>query len=129
MKKIHFLQLIRVPNSENMMKRLWGSFAILALIVAVASGCSGDPPPENAGKTAAELNVTTDKADLKARLEEMAESGVKGSGMAGMGESIERLRASDPALADELTTLLAQLEAANSESQVKSTARQMADKL
>jgi len=111
------------------MKRYWGCLALLALAVSVTTGCGGGPEAENIGKSAEELNVTTDKADLKARLQEIAESGVAGSALAGMHESIEKLKASDPDLADELLAMLHELESASSESQIKSTAKKMADKL
>ena len=80
-------------------------------------------------KTVEELNVTDSKEELKSRLQEIANTGMAGSALSGMRESIEALKSSDQALADELLPLLDQLESASGESKVKSLARQMADKL
>ncbi|HCS50382.1 hypothetical protein [Rubinisphaera sp.] len=105
---------------------------LLALIVctsfSIGCGPSG-PTPDLQGKTAEELNIADSKAELKTRLQEIADSGEAGSALAGLKESIESLKSTEGALAEELLSLYNQLESAKDASKIKSLASSMAAKL
>lgn len=101
---------------------------ILALFVFLCTlglnGCGGGA--ETPSIDADQANETTSTDELKSRLMEVAESGVAGSVLAGMRDSIE---ASGAANKQELLDLLTQLESEGNPAKVKSLAKQMADKL
>lgn len=101
---------------------------LLLSAVCLAPGCGGSGPT---GPTLSieEQNKTKSKADLKARLTEIATSGVGGSATAGMSSGIEELRAQDAKLADSLAADLKKLEAATTPADVKKIASGMAAKL
>ncbi|QDU37972.1 hypothetical protein Mal4_22910 [Maioricimonas rarisocia] len=104
----------------------------VAPCVLLWAGCTGQStsPPSEYEDTAEQ--VLSSKAELKERLEFVAESGFAGSGLAGIQNGIEQLRSTDAALADSLSTSLQQLEAADAAgngAKVKQIAKQMAAKL
>ncbi|TWT60534.1 hypothetical protein [Rubinisphaera italica] len=105
---------------------------LFALIVcssfSIGCGESG-PAPDLAGKSVGDLNAADTKAELKARLQEIADTGTAGSAVVGLKESIESLKSTDGAVADELLSLYNQLESATDKSKIKSLASSMAAKL
>ena len=94
----------------------------------LAAGCGGSGPvgPTVSGE---EQNKTKSKADLKARLTEIANSGVARSATAGMSSGIEELRAEDAKLADSLAADLKKLESTTTPADVKKIASGMAARL
>lgn len=102
---------------------------IFASLCFVFAGCSEKLESDLADKTVEELNQTSSKEELKNRLLVVAETGESGSSLAGMRESIEELKRTDPNIPDELLTLCEQLESASSASKVKSIAKKMAGML
>ncbi len=111
-----------------MLKKVATCFIFASICVAF-TGCSEKMESDLAGKKVEELNQASSKEDLKNRLLEVAESGEAGSSLAGMRESIEELKRTDPNIPDELLTLCEQLESASSASKVKSIAKKMAGML
>jgi len=103
------------------------SLLLLVSPLFVIAGCEGQAsgPPTNVEQQ----NQATSKADLKTRLQEIAKTGVAGSGTAGMSAGIESLRAENSALADDLLAALKKLESAKSPAEVTKLANEMAGKL
>lgn len=101
---------------------------LLLSVACLCAGCGGSGPT---GPTVSveEQNKTKSKTDLKARLTEIAGTGVGGSATAGMASGIEELRAQDAKLADSLAADLKKLEAATAPAEVKKIASGMAAKL
>lgn len=101
---------------------------LLLSVICLATGCGGSGP---VGPTVSveDQNKTKSKADLKARLTEIANSGVAGSATAGMSSGIEELRAEDAKLADSLAADLKKLEAATTPADIKKIASGMAARL
>jgi len=98
--------------------------AALALVWFAGCGSSGPAVPPEKPKEYASTN------DLKARLEEIAKTGVGGSAVMGFQESIEKtVRPKNAALADELLQDLKELEHATEAEQTKAIATRMAGKL
>lgn len=91
------------------------------------SGCGGGGMPP--GPTTQEVLKVSGKADLKKRLESVAESGAGGSGLAGISDSINELKATDSALAEALMKDYHALEQATQPNQIKPIAKRMAEKL
>lgn len=100
-------------------------FAGLLVLTFALCGCGGGgtaPPPP----TDTEPPAATDAADLKARINQVAESGTAGSGIASIRGGIESLNK------PELLKLVDSLEAADSAGdakKVKSVAKELAGKL
>ena len=101
---------------------------LLLSVACVTAGCGGGTPPGPI-VSVEEQNKTKSKADLKARLTEIANIGVAGSATAGMSAGIEALRGDDAKLADSLVADLKKLEAATTPADVKKIAGGMAAKL
>ncbi len=93
--------------------------AVSCLCLGLA-GCGG-PAPVVTTQTAPQ--VLADKAEIKQRLEGVAQSGNSGSALAGMREGIEKL--GDKALLSDFD----QLEKASTPEQVKQIAARMISKL
>lgn len=95
------------------------------------AGCGqGTSPASPVEDTAAQSLAS--KAELKTRLNEVAESGSVGSGMAGLRNGAEALKGSESALATGLLGDLDRLEKADQagkSDEVKSIAKSMAAKL
>jgi hypothetical protein len=110
----------------------WAAFGILACNLGGCGGGGPDAATIEANKKAADLESkfkVDSKEDLKKRLTDISQSGVGGSGMAGLRSSIEGLRGSDAALADALLADLKALEAARGPDEIKPIAAQMAARL
>lgn len=87
-----------------------------------SGGGAPSPPVE-------QTNQPTSNTELKQRLNEIAQSGQAGSALAGVRESIEQMKASDPQKAEALLKDLDKLESTGDPSQVKAIAKRMADQL
>lgn len=96
----------------------------LAGVLAGCGGSGGTGTPVDPGA----LNKAASRAELKTRLEEIAKSGVAGSGLAGMDASITSV-VEDAALQKELLEEYSKLSSAKGPAQVKSIATKMASKL
>jgi len=92
--------------------------ASLASSVGFVVGCGGAPAP-----VAAIDPSVKDKAELKSRLDGIAETGNAGSALAGMRQEIEKV--GDKSLAADMD----QLEKAQNPDAVKQIAKRMSDKL
>jgi hypothetical protein len=109
--------------------------AVFGILACNLAGCSGNGPnaaTAEANKKALDLESTMkvdSAADLKKRLTEISESGVAGSGLAGLRTSIEGLRSSNAALADALLADFSALQSARGPDEVKRVAAQMAARL
>ena len=106
------------------------ALVLSGLLLSSVSGCGGGG--ENVEIKNEDLNAkrqTTDKAELKNRLSQMAASGAAGSALAGLKPSIEGLRSSNASLADDLLKDLKQLEQATDPESIKAIAARMAAKL
>lgn len=114
---------------SHRVRQLAVTLLILSASLAGITGCGGGGGGSGTSIPVEQANMTNSKADLKARLTEIASTGAAGSGLAGMKESIEALKATDGPLAEGLLADLAKLEAASGESQVKTIAKGMAAKL
>ena len=104
---------------------------MMCLLCFSLSGCGDNvSPPSEVVDTAS--MALEGKAQIKAQLETVAESGFAGSGIAGIQNGIEALKSTDEALATSLLAELDKLQAAENEGnqgQVKSIAAGMAKKL
>lgn len=96
---------------------------LLLAFVAGLFGCAEQP-------VAVEETQEIMPADgIKARLQEVAASGMGGSALMGIRESLEAYKATDEQKANELLADLGNLEAAQDPEQVKRLASEMAAKL
>jgi hypothetical protein len=102
-------------------------FAFLASLIGLsACGQSGSAP---LNQTVEQQNAVNSKADLKARLQEIAKTSAAGSATVGMQGGIDSLKAENAKLADELTASLKKLESAKKPADVTRIANEMAAKL
>jgi len=99
----------------------WVSLCLAVLLAAAMSGCGGPSSSQKAGSTA--QPVIGSNAELKQRLNYIAESGQTGSALGGLQDSIKKLGKAD------LEKDLAELEQAKSPDAIKTIAKRMADKL
>ncbi len=98
-----------------------GVLSSMMLAVAFA-GCSPQSVPVEAPET-------TPTEALKRDLRTPAESGELGSEMIAIQDNIEQLKQTDPALAEELSQDLEQMQSAKDPSKVKAIAQEMLTKL
>src|SRR5262249_31646914 len=103
-----------------------GRALVLSLALGLVAGCEGKGP-DNPPIKPPEYNTSS---DLKTRLEEMAKTGIGGSGAMGMKESIDKaIRPTNAALADDLQNDLDELTKTTDVDQVKAIATRMIGKL
>ncbi|MFK7777561.1 MAG: hypothetical protein QM501_05510 [Gimesia sp.] len=103
---------------------------ILFLFVMTCVGCGGPGANDSAGNSdGSETNNINSTADMKSALETIAKSGEAGSAAMGFRETLESLKKTDSAKADELLSDLDKLESAKSPAATKKIAKQMAGKL
>jgi len=102
------------------------SAALLSL--TMLAGCGGSPAAGPSQSTDA-AHAVSGKAQLKERLEMMAQTGSGGSAVSGMRQGLDELKKTDAALADSLMKDLEALEKLQDQAAIKSAARKMADKL
>lgn len=99
-------------------------FRIIALFTILAVvGCGGEK------KTSVKPPVSPAATTAKAALQEIAQSGERGSGMMTLRESLEQLKQTDAAKGSALLSDLNALEKATDAAAVKAQAKAMADKL
>jgi hypothetical protein len=89
-------------------------------------GCKGEVEVQSTSET---VPVAPDKATLKARLSEIATTGVGGSATSGLRDGLLELKKTDDALATQLLQDLDRLERLQDSEQIKALAGSMADKL
>lgn len=109
---------------SHMLRALWP----LMISAVVLSGCGGTGTPPELPSTEKAMQVSG-KDQLKQRLESVAQSGAGGSGLAGIGEAIQALKATDASLAEQLQKDFSALEQAQSADQIKAIAGRMAGKI
>lgn len=97
------------------------SLCLAGLLVVMSSGCGDSPSSKSSGSSGSPVLKSND--ELKQRLNYIAQSGVTGSALGGMQDSIKK--AGKP----ELEKDFAELEKAKSPDAIKSIAKRMADKL
>jgi hypothetical protein len=107
-----------------MLRSLW----LLVISAMVLTGCGGTGSPPDLPSTEKALQVSG-KDQLKQRLESVAQSGAGGSGLAGISDAIQALKATDASLAEQLLKDLDALEKAQSADQIKAIAGRMAVKI
>ena len=113
-----------------------GKFGLLLFLLFLTlplTGCGGgidggsvegEAPPSQE-----QLDKPSSAADLKAKLNEIAESGVGGSALSGVQPFIDELKSSDAALAESLTKDFQSLSQQTEPAKIKSGAKAMAAKL
>lgn len=109
-----------------MVRRLFASVLAAVVGFSTMAGCGSGSSPAPSTEQAMKVSG---KEELKKRLTSVAETGAGGSGLAGMREAIVDLKASDPAVADQLLQDFVQLEQAQDAEQIKAIAQKMAAKL
>lgn len=109
------------------MRLLWS--LTLSSVCVWASGCGTNAPVAESVDPVKEKTAAS-SADLRKRLEEVASSGVSGSGLIGIKESIDHaVRPSNTKLADELTKEFNLLSQTSDPAEIKTIATRMAGKL
>jgi hypothetical protein len=96
------------------------SLCLAGLLAVALSGCGGSPSSKSTGSTSPEINSNQ---QLKERLDYIAKSGVTGSALAGMQETVKKTGKAD------LEKDYGELEKAKSPEEIKTIAKRMADKL
>lgn len=104
------------------------SWWLLMMSVVVLAGCGGTGTPPELPSTEKALQVSG-KDQLKQRLESVAQTGAGGSGLAGIREAIEAMKATDASLAEELLKDMESLDKAQTPDQIKAVAGRMAVKI
>lgn len=99
--------------------RIWAVAVVVALV-----GCTGDKPIPVAPPAAQSAT-----ASAKAVLDEVAQTGNRGSGMMQLRQDLEKLKQTDATRGTELLSDLDALEAASQPEAIKAKAKAMADKL
>jgi hypothetical protein len=93
----------------------------LALVgAAILAGCSNAPPSED---------ITAAPPPAKKMLEDVAQSGQLGSSALSIRDSLEQMKATDEAKANELLAEMDKLEKMGNPNDVKAQAKKMADRL
>jgi len=100
----------------------------LAWSASVPVGCPG-PSASGPSQSSNEAHVVSGKAQLKERLETIAQTGSGGSAVSGMRQGLDELKKTDAPLADSLLKDLEALEKLQDQAAIKAAARKMADKL
>jgi hypothetical protein len=113
---------------------MWNSRLLLLLIfVLPLMGCGGGPEDGRvegeAPPSQEELDKPSSKADLKTKLNEIAESGVGGSALSGVQPFIDEVKSTDAALAASLSKDFQALSQMSDPAKIKVAAKKMADKL
>lgn len=107
---------------------MWRSWWLLIISVVVLTGCGGTGTPPDLPNTEKALQVSG-KDQLKQRLESVAQTGAGGSGLAGIREAIDAIKASDASLAEQLLKDMDALDKAQTPDQIKAIAGRMAVKI
>lgn len=104
---------------------------VLLTGVSLTIGCSSGTAPEGPVHDTAQQTLSSTQ-ELKDLLTSVSQSGILGSGVAGVRNTLEGLKASNPALADGLLKDLERLEKAEAggkQSEVMQIAKSMVGKL
>lgn len=111
------------------MRGIWSLVLMSSCLCSI--GCGGGPEPVvKTTEDAVKEKTATSTADLKKRLEEVAASGISGSGLMGLNESIDKVvRPTDAKLADALATDFNLLTQTTDPAEIKTIATRMASKL
>lgn len=108
------------------MKLLYTTMIVLSFSLV---GC-GQSMPAPSTKNPVDEKIVGAKEDLKKMLQSIADSGVGGSAMMGVKESIDKaVRPSDAKLADDLTKDFGELSKTQNAAKIKEIATRMAGKL
>lgn len=98
--------------------------SMLALSVAMFSGCAGKPED-----TVVQMQSSQITDSLKKSLEEMAKTGKTGSGLTSLESDINGIKTSDSAKGEELHKGFLKLQVAGKPEEVKAIAKEMLGKL
>ncbi|QDT28937.1 hypothetical protein Enr10x_42850 [Gimesia panareensis] len=101
---------------------------MLLMLTLICVGCGSGADTE-AEQAAAERNDVTSTDAMKTSLESIAQTGEMGSAAMGFRETLEDLKKTDAAKADQLLSDLDKLEAASTPAATKKIAKEMAGKL
>lgn len=107
------------------------SLLVLATGFGLATGCGPAAAPSGPATDTAQ-QVLSSTQELKELLNSVSQSGILGSGIAGVRNTLDGMKASNPALAEGLLKDLERLEKAEADgrqSEVKQIAASMAGKL
>ncbi len=114
-----------------MLRKLFSRLACVALLSSVAVSFAGCGPAEVKieDKSSETARTVSGKDQLKARLTEIATSGIGGSAVSGMRDGLAELKKTDESLANDLLKDLATLETLQETNAIKAMAGKMADKI
>ncbi|QDV19730.1 hypothetical protein Pan153_43980 [Gimesia panareensis] len=105
------------------------TFSVMLLMLTfICVGCGADTDSASE-QAAAERNDVTSTDAMKTSLESIAQTGEMGSAAMGFRETLEDLKKTDAAKADQLLSDLDKLEAASTPATTKKIAKEMAGKL
>lgn len=110
---------------------LFSRVALALLMISVTISLVGCGPSEVKieDKSSDAAHAVSGKDQLKARLTEIATSGIGGSAVSGLRDGLTELKKTDDALATQLLKDLSTLETLQESNDIKALAGKMADKL
>lgn len=103
-------------------------FVMLSAVVVAFAGC-GPSEVKVEDKSSDTARAVSGKDQLKARLTEIAASGIGGSAVSGMNDGLMELKKTDEALANQLLKDLEVLQTLQESAEIKALATKMADKI